>query len=155
TIGSPATELGRSDDETNHDVTINRSFFLGKNEVTQQEWRAVMGANPSRFVDCGPRCPVENVTYAEVQQFLTTLNQQPDKQLVYRLPTESEWEYACRAGSVTPFFTGDLITTTQANYNGKEPYGKTPSGQFRQRPTRAGGFPGNTWGFQDMHGNVA
>jgi formylglycine-generating enzyme required for sulfatase activity len=155
TIGSPANELGRGNDETNHDVTINRAFFLGKNEVTQQEWRAVMGMNPSRFVDCGPRCPVENVTYAEVQQFLAALNQQADKQLVYRLPTESEWEYACRAGSVTPFFTGDLITTTQANYNGKETYGKMPSGQFRQRPTRAGGFPGNTWGFQDMHGNVA
>jgi formylglycine-generating enzyme required for sulfatase activity len=155
TIGTPATELGRGDDETSHDVTINRPFFLGRTEVTQQEWRAVMGANPSRFADCGPRCPVENVTYAEVQQFLAALNMQSDKQLVYRLPTESEWEYACRAGSVTPFFTGDLVTTTQANFNGKEPYGKAPSGQFRQRPTRAGGFPGNAWSFQDMHGNVA
>jgi formylglycine-generating enzyme required for sulfatase activity len=155
TIGSASSELGRGDDEASHDVTLNRPFFLGKNEVTQQEWRAVMGANPSRFADCGPRCPVENVSYTEVQQFLAALNTQPDKQIVYRLPTESEWEYACRAGTVTPFFAGDVITTTQANYNGKEPYGKTPAGQFRQKPTRAGGFPGNAWGFQDMHGNVA
>jgi formylglycine-generating enzyme required for sulfatase activity len=72
----------------------------------------------------------------------------------YRLPTEAEWEYACRAGTVTPFFTGDALTTAQANYNGKEPYGKTASGQFRQRPTRAGGFPANAWGLHDMHGNV-
>ena len=79
TIGSPATELGRRADETSHDVTINRPFFLGKNEVTQQEWRAVMGSNPSRFADCGPRCPVENVTFADVQQFLVALNAQPDK----------------------------------------------------------------------------
>jgi formylglycine-generating enzyme required for sulfatase activity len=154
TMGSAATELGRRADETLHDVTINRPFFLGKSEVTQQEWRAVMGANPSRFADCGPRCPVENVTFADVQQFLAALNAQPDKQLQYRLPTESEWEYACRAGSVTPFSTGDALTTAQANYNGKEPYGKAAPGQFRQRPTRAGGFPANPWGLQDMHGNV-
>jgi len=154
TIGSPATEAGRRADETTHDVTLNRPFFLGKNEVTQQEWRAVMTANPSRFSDCGPRCPVENVSFADVQQFLVALNAQNDKALVYRLPTESEWEYACRAGGVTPFFTGDTITTSQANYNGKEPYGKAASGQFRQRPTRAGGFPANAWGLQDMHGNV-
>jgi formylglycine-generating enzyme required for sulfatase activity len=155
TIGSPTTELGRRADEATHDVTINRPFFLGKNEVTQQEWRAVMTTNPSRFADCGPRCPVENVTFADVQQFLVALNAQSDKQLVYRLPTESEWEYACRAGSVTPFFTGDAITTAQANFNGKEPYGRAPTGQFRQRPTRAGGFPANAWGLQDMHGNVS
>jgi formylglycine-generating enzyme required for sulfatase activity len=154
TIGSAAAEAGRRADETPHDVTINRPFFLGKNEVTQQEWRAVMSSNPSRFADCGPRCPVDSVSFADVQQFLAALNAQSDRQLAYRLPTESEWEYACRAGSVTPFFTGDTITTAQANYNGKEPYGKAPAGQFRQRPTRAGGFPANAWGLQDMHGNV-
>jgi len=154
TIGSPPTELGRREDETPHDVTINRPFFLGRNEVTQQEWRAVMNANPSRFADCGPRCPVENVTFADVQQFIAALNAQPDRQLVYRLPTESEWEYACRAGNVTPFSSGDVISTTQANFNGKEPYGKGTPGQFRQRTTRTGGFPANAWGLQDMHGNV-
>jgi formylglycine-generating enzyme required for sulfatase activity len=154
TIGSPATEPGRREDETQHDVTINRPFFLGRNEVTQQEWRAVMNTNPSRFADCGPRCPVENVSFADVQQFIAALNAQPDRQLSYRLPTESEWEYACRAGTVTPFSTGDVINTTQANFNGREPYGKGAPGQFRQRTTRTGGFPANGWGLQDMHGNV-
>jgi formylglycine-generating enzyme required for sulfatase activity len=155
TVGSPPAELGRRSDEGQHDVTLNRPFFLAKNEVTQQDWRAVMGTTPSRFADCGPRCPVESVTFDEAQQFVAALNAQPDKPLLYRLPTEAEWEYACRAGTVTPFFTGDGITTAQANVNGKTPYGKTPAGLFRERPTRAGGFPGNAWGLNDMHGNVA
>jgi len=155
TIGSSATEIGRRADEASHDVTLNRAFFLARNEVTQQEWRAVMSTNPSRFADCGPRCPVENVSFADVQQFIAALNAQADKQLVYRLPTESEWEYACRAGTVTAFWTGETITTGQANFNGKESYAKAPPGQFRQRPTRSGGFPANAWGLQDMHGNVA
>ena len=154
TMGSPATEPGRHDDEPQHDVTINRPFFLGQREVTQQEWRTVMGSNPSRFADCGPRCPVENVTFAEVQQFLAALNAQTDKTLVYRLPTEAEWEYACRAGTVTPFSTGETVTTSQANFNGKEAYGKSTPGMFRERPTRAGGFPSNAWGVSEMHGNV-
>ena len=155
TVGSPATEAGRKADETSHDVTINHPFFLGKNEVTQQEWRAVMSSNPSRFSSCGPRCPVENVTFAEVQQFLAALNAQPDKNVTYRLPTEAEWEYSCRAGTLTPFSTGELLTTAEANFNGKQPYGKAAPGLFRERTTRAGGFPGNASGFFDMHGNVA
>jgi formylglycine-generating enzyme required for sulfatase activity len=154
TMGSPATEIGRHADETQHDVTINRAFFLGQREVSQQDWRTVMGTNPSRFVDCGPRCPVENVTFAEVQGFLAALNTQTDKSLVYRLPTEAEWEYACRAGTVTPFSTGETLTTAQANFNGKQPYGKNAAGVFRERPTRTGGFPSNMWGLSEMHGNV-
>jgi formylglycine-generating enzyme required for sulfatase activity len=154
TMGSPAAELGRRADERQHDVTIERSFFLGQHEVTQHEWRAVMGTSPSRFADCGPRCPVENVTFADVQQFLATLNAQPDNELVYRLPTESEWEYACRGGTVTPFWTGDTLTTAQANFNGKQPYGPALTGLARERPTRAAGFASNAWGLADMHGNV-
>jgi formylglycine-generating enzyme required for sulfatase activity len=154
-MGSPTSELGRRDDEAQHDVTIDRPFFIGKNEVTQQEWRTVMGSNPSRFADCGPRCPVENVTFAEVEQFVAALNTQADAQLIFRLPTEAEWEYACRAGTITPFSTGEMLTTAQANYNGRQPYAKTPAGMFRERPTRAAGFPPNAWGVADMHGNVA
>jgi formylglycine-generating enzyme required for sulfatase activity len=71
------------------------------------------------------------------------------------LPTESEWEYACRAGTTTPFGTGNTLTTGQANYNGKRPYGDATPGMFRERTTRTAGFPANQWGFADMHGNVA
>jgi formylglycine-generating enzyme required for sulfatase activity len=154
TMGSPASETGRRSDESQHDVTINHPFFLGQHEVTQQEWRAVMNTNPSRFANCGPRCPVENVTVAEIQQFLAALNEQPGSEVVFRLPTEAEWEYACRAGTLTPFATGETLTTAQANFNGKQPYGASPPGLFRERTTRAGGFQSNPWGFADMHGNV-
>lgn len=154
TMGSTAAEPSRGGDETSHDVTINRPFFLGQREVTQQEWRTVMGTNPSRFADCGPRCPVENVTFADVQRFLAALNAQADNALTYRLPTEAEWEYACRAGTVTPFSIGETITTTQANYNGKQPYGVTAAGVYRERPARVAGFPPNAWGVSEMHGNV-
>jgi sulfatase modifying factor 1 len=154
TMGSPASEIGRRSDETMHDVTINRPFFLGQHEVTQQEWRALMTTNPSRFADCGPRCPVENVTFAQVEQFIAALNGSPANDVVFRLPTEAEWEYACRAGTAGPFATGDTLTTAQANYNGKQRYGNAALGLFRERPTRAGGFPPNPWGLVDMHGNV-
>jgi formylglycine-generating enzyme required for sulfatase activity len=154
TMGSPASELGRRADETLHDVTINRPFFIGQHEITQQEWRIVMGTNASRFADCGPRCPVENVGFADVEQFLAALNAQVDHEVLFRLPTEAEWEYACRAGTTTRFSTGDTLTTAQANYNGKQPDGGAAPGLFRERPTRAGGFPANAWGLVDMHGNV-
>jgi formylglycine-generating enzyme required for sulfatase activity len=160
TMGSGSSETGRNADETLHDVEITRPFWLGRFEVTQQEWRTVMGSSPSHFNSCGPRCPVENVTFAEVEQFLAKLNERVtaersgDRPLTYRLPTEAEWEYACRAGTTGPFFTGENITTAEANYNGRFPYPSFAPGEFRQRPTPAGAFPPNAWGLSDMHGNV-
>jgi formylglycine-generating enzyme required for sulfatase activity len=160
TAGSGSSEIGRNDDEVVHDVEITRPFLIGQYEVTQQEWRTVMGTTPSHFSACGARCPVENVSYAEVQQFLTRLNahvappQSKAPSLRFRLPTEAEWEYACRARTTGPFSTGENLTTAQANYNGKFPYGSSAAGEFRQKPTPVGSFPLNPWGLADMHGNV-
>ena len=160
TMGSAASEVGRNDDEMLHDVEITRPFFVGQYEVTQQEWRTVTGTSPSHFSGCGQRCPVENVTFADVQQFLAKMNahakppQSKAPSLRFRLPTEAEWEYACRARTTGPFWTGENLTTAQANYNGKFPYGSFPVGDNRQKPTPAGTFPLNPWGLGDMHGNV-
>ena len=154
TMGSASTETGRNDDESLHDVEITRPIFMGQHEVTQQEWRTVMGDSPSHFGTCGPRCPVENISYLDVQRFLDKLNAHTPHSLRYRLPTEAEWEYACRARTTGPFYTGENLTTAQANYNGRQPYGPFPAGEFRQRTTPTGTFPLNPWGLADMHGNV-
>jgi formylglycine-generating enzyme required for sulfatase activity len=158
TMGSAASEIGREGDETLHDVTISRPFFLGQTEVTQQQWRAVMASSPSTFTGCGAQCPVESVTFVEVQQFIDTLNARQQGSgatpLRYRLPTEAEWEYACRAGTTGAFSTGENLSTAQANYNGKYPYGSAPAGDYRQKPMPVGSFQPNPWGLADMHGNV-
>jgi formylglycine-generating enzyme required for sulfatase activity len=113
-----------------------------------------MGGAPSHFSSCGARCPVENITYVDVQRFLEKLNAHAPQTLRYRLPTEAEWEYACRARTTGPFATGENLTTAQANYNGRQPYGSFPAGDFRQKTTPAGAFGLNPWGLADMHGNV-
>jgi formylglycine-generating enzyme required for sulfatase activity len=159
TMGSAASEAGRNDDEALHDVEITRPFLIGQFEVTQQEWRTVMGSTPSHFGGCGPRCPVENVSFADVQQFLTRMNAHVSTQsnapsLRFRLPTEAEWEYACRAHTTGPFWTGENLTTAQANYNGRFPYASFPAGEFRQKTMPVGSFAFNPWGLADMHGNV-
>jgi formylglycine-generating enzyme required for sulfatase activity len=130
---------GKADEKPVHQVTINYSFYMGKYEVTQAQWQAVMGNNPSNFKDCGGNCPVDQVSWDDAQNFINKLNQSNDG-FRYRLPTEAEWEYACRAGT-TGDYAGDLDSMAWYEVNSE---GKThPVGH--KRP--------NAWGLYDMHGN--
>ncbi len=108
-MGSPASESGRFNTEKRHNVCLSKDFWIGKYEVTQKQWQAIMGSNPSIFKQCGNDCPVENVSWQNVQTFISKLNQQTGQR--YRLPTEAEWEYAARAGTTTAVYNGNLTTT--------------------------------------------
>jgi len=150
-MGTPEAELGREDVEVLRTVTISRPFYLGRHEVTQGQWQAIMGWNPSAFQDCGPRCPVEDVTWFDVQEFVARLNAGGGP--LYRLPTEAEWEYACRANGNQPFGHTASLSSRDANINGSYPY-NAPKGTFRKKPLPVGSFPANPWGLHDMSGNV-
>ena len=143
TMGSPESEEGHDDRETQHCVTLTEGFWLGKYEVTQAQWKSVMGSNPSHFT--GDNLPVENVSWNDCQEFIRKVNAEAERQFggEARLPTEAEWEYACRAGSTGAFAgTGDL--GSMGWYDGNSGSKTHPVGQ--KRP--------NAWGFYDMHGNV-
>jgi formylglycine-generating enzyme required for sulfatase activity len=153
-MGSPPDEQGRKNDERQHEVNISKSFYLQVTEVSQRQWKKVMEEdNPSSFTDCGDDCPVEQVSWKDAQKFIRKLNQIEGTNK-YRLPTEAEWEYACRAGTTTPFFTGDCISTDQANYNGNYSGKNCPKGQYREKTVKVGSLQPNAWGLYDMHGNV-
>ena len=124
---------------------------MGVYPVTQEQWQAVMGNNPSHFKG-EKNLPVEQVSWDDCQEFIKKLREKDKKP--YRLPTEAEWEYACRAGTTTPFHFGETISTDQANYNGEVVYGNGKKGVYRKKTTPVGSFPANAWGFHDMHGNV-
>lgn len=150
-MGSPKGEANRSDNETQHKVTLTRGFCMGLHLVTQEQWQAVMGNNPSKFGG-EKNLPVECVSWDDCQEFTKKLRDK-DKQL-YRLPTEAEWEFCCRAGTTTPFFFGETISTDQVNYHGTFVYGNGTKGKYREKTTPTGSFPANAWGLQDMHGNL-
>jgi formylglycine-generating enzyme required for sulfatase activity len=152
-MGSPKEEKGRGTEETQHKVTLTKGFYMGLYTVTQEEWEVVMGNNPSK-VKGEKNLPVEYVSWDDCQEFIKKLRDKDKKQ--YRLPTEAEWEYACRAGTTTPFHFGETISTEQANYNGDFTYGegKKGEGKYRKKVTPVGSFPVNAWGLYDMHGNV-
>ena len=151
-MGSPEDEQERLDNEgPRHRVTFAQGFWLGKYEVTQAQWQAVMGGNPSYFKGDG-KLPVECVSWDDCQEFIRKLNAKGEG--AFRLPSEAEWEYACRAGTTTPFAFGETISTDQANYNGNYTYGNGRKGVFRYKTTPVGSFQPNAWRLYDMHGNV-
>jgi formylglycine-generating enzyme required for sulfatase activity len=152
-MGSPADELERDNDERQHRVTISKPFYLQTTEVTQGQWKRVMGNNPSYFKDCGDDCPVDSVTWNECHEFIRRLNER-ERTNKYRLPTEAEWEYACRAGTTTPFYSGNCLSTDQANYDGNHQMPRCPKGKYRERTVGVRSFSSNPWGLYDMHGNV-
>lgn len=150
TMGSPPGEAQRESDESpQHQVTVE-GFFMGKYEITQAQYQAIMGNNPSNFK--GEKRPVENVSWDDAVEFCQKLSQKTGK--TYRLPSEAEWEYACRAGTKTPFYFGETITIDLVNYKGDSPYGSAPKGEYRQQTTDVGKFLPNSFGLYDMHGNV-
>jgi len=134
-------------------VKIARGFWMGKYEVTQGQYEAVMGTNPSNFATCGNDCPVERVSWNEAKEFISKLNARSDG-FVYSLPSEAEWEYAARAGTTTAFAFGNSLSSTQANFNGNYPYGDARNGPYLASPTTVGSYDANAWGLYDMHGNV-
>jgi uncharacterized protein (TIGR02996 family) len=155
-MGSHTRETDRSGDEALHRVTLSTGFWMGVAPVTQAQWRAVMGNNPSRFKRGGKkqdrdRYPVENVTWEAAVAFCAALGTRIGR--VIRLPTEAEWEYACRAGTRTPFHFGSVFNGKQGNCNGMNPY-REKEGPYLKRPSVVGSYPPNAWGLCDMHGNV-
>jgi formylglycine-generating enzyme required for sulfatase activity len=149
-MGSPPKEQWHRDDEVLHRVTLTNPFYMATTEVTQRQWKALMGADPSFCT--GDDLPVETVTWEQAAEFCRKLSHKEG--VKYRLPTEAEWEYSCRAGTATPFHTGETISTDQANYDGNHTYAGGRKGVFRETTTGVGSFAPNAWGLHDMHGNV-
>jgi formylglycine-generating enzyme required for sulfatase activity len=151
-MGTPSSQP-RQADEVPHRVTFRHGVYMGRFEVTQGQWQRVMGRNPSHFTSCGPNCPVEMVSFNDVQEFLRRLAEQTPRHDL-RLPTEAEWEYACRAGTETSFSTGGQLTSAHANYDGRYPLAGTPAGVYLGHPTPVGSYAPNAWGLHDLEGNV-
>jgi formylglycine-generating enzyme required for sulfatase activity len=158
-MGSPESEAQRFESEgPQHEVTL-QSFLIGRYPVTQAQWRRVAGlpiqeidleSDPSHFK--GADRPVETVSWYEAVEFCARLSKATGRR--YGLPTEAEWEYACRAGSTTPFYFGETITPELANYDGRSTYDKGPKGKYVEKTTPVGQYPPNAWGLYDMHGQV-
>ena len=152
-MGSDPSEKEREEDEGPLHIVNISGFWIGQYPVTQAEWQKIMGSNPSRFKN-GDNYPVEYVSWKDAYNFIKKLNQYHENKYRFALPTEAQWEYACRAGTTTPFYFGDNLSTDQANYNGNLPYKDGPLGIYRESTTSVGTFRANGFGIFDMHGNV-
>ncbi|MEI6063536.1 MAG: formylglycine-generating enzyme family protein [Pseudanabaena sp. ELA748] len=159
-MGAPESEKESSDNERpQHEVSL-QTFCMGKYPITQAQWRSVatlpqinqeLNPDPSHFK--GDKRPVETVSWLDAMEFCRRLSKHTRRE--YRLPSEAEWEYACRARTTTPFHFGETITTDYVNYNGGYPYGDAPKGENRNETTDVGSFKvANAFGLYDMHGNV-
>jgi formylglycine-generating enzyme required for sulfatase activity len=150
-MGSPLTEEERGKDEKRHRAIVSKAFYIAKHAVTQGQWKAVTGKNPAHFKLLfsakSDTLPVEQISWQDALIFC--------HKTALSLPSEVQWEYACRAGTLTPFNQGDNITTERVNYDGNYPYGKGSKGQYRQRTVPVGSLPNaNAWGCFDCHGNI-
>lgn len=149
-MGSPDSEAERSNHESpQHSVTI-APFYMGKFAVTQAQYQAIMGNNPADFK--GENRPIETVSWEDAIAFCQRLSKKTGS--LYRLPSEAEWEYACRAGTTTPFHFGKTIATDLVNYDGNCTYGQGIEGTDREETISVGSFPANAFGLYDMHGNI-
>ncbi|MGD1849583.1 MAG: formylglycine-generating enzyme family protein [Cyanophyceae cyanobacterium] len=166
-VGVPAGDFlmgslkgeGDDDEKPQHRVTFAQGFWMGRYPVTQAQWKWGAGlkvvehrlnADPSGFK--GPNRPVEKVSWDDAQEFCCRLSRELSQ--AFKLPSEAQWEYACRSGTTTPFAFGKTLTTDLANYDGNSTYGGGPKGEVRAKTTGVGQFPANQWGLHDMHGNV-
>lgn len=158
TMGSPPGEQYREEDETAHQVVLSEGFWVGKYECTQAEWVALMGSNPSKYQGGAlpTNLPVESVSFTDVEAFLKKMNKEKPVPLGWRwaLPTEAQWEYACRAGTESAFSFGNVLTTAQANYDGKAPVDGTRPASYYGISKPVGTYPANAWGIHEMHANV-
>lgn len=158
-MGSPEKEPERDDSEgPQHHVTVP-SFFMGRYPITQAQWKTVAAWEPIKLTlesapsSCeGDDRPVDQIAWHEAVEFCQRLSQKTGRE--YRLPSEAEWEYVCRASTTTPFSYGKTLSTDLANYNGEFHYAEGPTGRYRGETTPVGHFPPNSFGFCDLHGNV-
>jgi formylglycine-generating enzyme required for sulfatase activity len=155
-MGSPIYEAGRRDDETLHEVTLTEPFYLGKYPVTQAQYEALTGNNPSKFK--GAMFPVEMVRWEDARDYADKLTKKRSDKHLYRLPTEAEWEYSCRGGrpSSKPFGIGDgsTLSSREANFIGNYPYGGAEKGPYLKSTCDVGSYSANALGLFDMQGNV-
>jgi len=162
-MGSPRTELERRPGEDQVEVTLTKGFWMAKHEATQGEWKRIVGKLPGPLtaeLPEGDDYPLGNVNFAEAEGFCQKLTQR-GRQMgelphdwEFRLPTEAQWEYACRAGTTTATSFGDKLSSKQANFKGEKPYNGGDPGQALNRAAKVGGYPANPWGLHDMHGNT-